>query len=296
MAKKLDGNLVSKEIKNKIAIEVLELYKQYGKKPHLGIILVGNNVISETYVNNKIKDCKEVGIKTSLINLSILTSELELLQKINQLNYQNDLDGYIIQLPLPKQINEDNIIMHINPKKDLDGLHPENFGKMLFSIDSFLPATPHGILFLLNYYKIKIKGKNCVVIGRSRIVGTPMSILMGRKDIFGNATVTLLHSHSINIEFYTRQADIIIVAVGIPNFLTSSMIKEGVIIIDVGITRVENKMYDDKKRYSLVGDVDFNKVEKKASFITPVPGGVGPMTRCMLLQNVILAFKKNIIK
>lgn len=294
MAKKLDGNLVSKKIKQKIAIELLELYKKYGKKPHLGIILIGKNDISRTYVNNKIKDCQEVGIKTSLIELSMLISELQLLETICQLNYQNDLDGYIIQLPLPNQINEEKIIMHINPKKDLDGFHPENFGKMALEIDTFLPATPYGILFLLNYYKIEIKGKHCVVIGRSRIVGKPISILMGRKNLFGNATVTLIHSNSVNIEFYTRTADIIIIAIGIPNFLKADMIKEGVIIIDVGITKVENKMY--KTGYALVGDVDFYEVEKKASFITPVPGGVGPMTRCMLLKNTILAFKKNIIQ
>lgn len=293
MAQKLDGKLVAKEIKKNIVNELLELYKEYGKKPHLGIILVGNDEISQTYVSNKIKDCKEVGIRTSLINCSILISEVELLKQIYELNYQHNLDGYIIQLPLPKQINTENIIIHIDPKKDVDGFHPENFGKMALGIDTFLPATPYGILILLNYYKISIQGKHCVVIGRSRIVGKPMSILMGRKNFCGNATVTLIHSHTINIKLYTRQADIIIIALGIPNFLKGDMVKEGVIIIDVGINKVVNNV--NKKGYSLVGDVDFDEVQKKASFITPVPGGVGPMTRCMLLKNTILAFKKSII-
>lgn len=294
MAQKLDGNLVAKIIKKHIVVELLELYNKYGKKPHLGIILVGNDVSSQTYVNNKIKDCKEVGIKVSLIHFSIFISEVELLAKIYEWNYQNNLDGYIIQLPLPKQMNTEKIIMNIDPKKDVDGFHPENVGKMALDIDTFFPATPSGILFLLNYYKIQLEGKHCVVIGRSRIVGNPMSILMGRKKNLGNSTVTLVHSYTVNIKFYTRQADIIIIAIGIPNFLTSDMVKEGVVVVDVGI----NKIIDtsNQRGYSLIGDVDFIEVAKKASFITPVPGGVGPMTRCMLLKNTILAFKKNICK
>lgn len=293
MAKILDGILVSKKIKKYIAFELLELYKKYNQKPHLAIILVGDNVISQTYVTSKIKDCEEVGINVSLINLSILISEVDLLKKINELNNQNNLDGYIIQLPLPKHINEDKIIMSINPNKDVDGFHPENFGKMALEINSFLPATPYGILVLLNYYNIQTKGKHCVVIGRSRIVGKPMSILMSSQHMFGNATVTLVHSYTLNIKFYTLQADIIIIAIGVPQFLKAEMVKEGVVIVDVGINKITNNF--SKKGYSLVGDVDFDEVNKKASFITPVPGGVGPMTRSMLLKNTLLSFKKKIL-
>lgn len=293
MAKILDGNLVSKKIKQKITNQVQQLYKKYNKKPHLGVILVGENEASKTYVYYKERDCQEVGFNFSLIKLSETISEIELLKVMEKLNSQEELDGYIVQLPLPKQINQEKIIMTIDPKKDVDGFHPQNFGKMALEINTFFPATPYGIISLLRYYQISTHGKHCVIIGRSNIVGKPMSILMGRKNCsWGGATVTLTHSDTYNIKNYTQQADIIIAAIGVPNFLNSSMIKEGVIIIDVGITQIKNQ--NNKKKYCLVGDVNFIEVAKKASWITPVPGGVGPMTRAMLLKNVFLAFTKKI--
>lgn len=288
MSKILDGNLVSKYIKKKIALEVRKLKKS----PHLVAVLIGDNKASENYVNNKIQDCKVVGFKSSLIKLSKNISEIELLKIIKKLNIDQDIDGYIIQLPLPKQIDQYKIIMAIDPSKDIDGFHPQNVGKMALEIETFLPATPSGILFLLEYYKISTEGKHCVIIGRSNIVGKPMSILMGRKKSPGNSTVTLIHSNSYEIDFYTKKADIIIIAIGVPNFLKSSMIKQNAIVIDVGITQIKDKNY--KKGYYFVGDVDFEEIKKKTSYITPVPGGVGPMTRAMLLQNTLLAFEKKI--
>lgn len=292
MAEILNGNLVAKLIKNKIKLEVLKLKKQTQKTPHLAAILIGKKEESVVYVNNKIKDCEEVGFKSSFINLKEDISEYELLKVINKLNIEKNLDGYIIQLPLPRQINYQNIIMEIHPDKDLDCFHPQNFGKMALEMNTFLPATPGGILLLLKYYKILIEKKHCVILGRSNIVGKPMSILMSRKNKLGNCTVTIIHSKSSNIEFYTKQADIIISAIGIPCFLKASMIKNDAIIIDVGITQIQDKNY--KKGYYFVGDVDFKEVKNKASYITPVPGGVGPMTRVMLLKNTLLSFKKKI--
>lgn len=291
MAKILDGLKVSKEIKKEIRAEVDKIIEAKRRPPHLVAILVGNNGASITYVNNKIKDCEEVGFKSSLVKFPSTVSEAELLEKIDELNKAKDVDGFIVQLPLPKQIDQEKIIMAIDPRKDVDGFHPENFGKMALEMDTFLPATPFGILTLLERYNIDTKGKHCVIIGRSRIVGKPMSILMGRKDFPGNSTVTLTHSYTPHIEEFTKNADIVITALGDPNFLKGNMIKKGAIIIDVGITRVEDNT---EKGYRLIGDVDFESCKEKAAAITPVPGGVGPMTRAMLMKNTILAYKTSV--
>ncbi len=291
MAKILDGLKVSKEIKKEIRAEVDKIIEAKRRPPHLVAILVGNNGASITYVNNKIKDCEEVGFKSSLVKFPSTVSEAELLEKIDELNKAKDVDGFIVQLPLPKQIDQEKIIMAIDPRKDVDGFHPENFGKMALEMDTFLPATPFGILTLLERYNIDTKGKHCVIIGRSRIVGKPMSILMGRKDFPGNSTVTLTHSYTPHIEEFTKNADIVITALGDPNFLKGDMIKKGAIIIDVGITRVEDNT---EKVYRLIGDVDFESCKEKAAAITPVPGGVGPMTRAMLMKNTILAYKTSV--
>ena len=287
MAEILDGLSVSQKIKQEIKEEVTKIVQSGKKAPHLAAILVGENGASKAYVNSKVKDCKEVGFTSSLLKFPDTICENELLEEIKKLNENDEIDGFIVQLPLPKGIDQEKIIMAIDPKKDVDGFHPENFGKMALEMDSLLPATPFGIMQLLERYNIDTKGKKCVVIGRSRIVGRPMSILMSAKGT--DATVTLIHSHTPNIEEYTQKADIIIVALGIPNYLKGDMIKEGAVVIDVGITRVND---DSERGYHLVGDVDFEACEKKASFITPVPGGVGPMTRAMLMKNTLLAYKK----
>ena len=287
MAEILDGLSVSQKIKQEIKEDVTKIVQSGKKAPHLAAILVGENGASKAYVNSKVKDCKEVGFTSSLLKFPDTICENELLEEIKKLNENEEIDGFIVQLPLPKGIDQEKIIMAIDPKKDVDGFHPENFGKMALEMDSLLPATPFGIMQLLERYNIDTKGKKCVVIGRSRIVGRPMSILMSAKGT--DATVTLIHSHTPNIEEYTQKADIIIVALGIPNYLKGEMIKEGAVVIDVGITRVND---DSERGYHLVGDVDFEACEKKASFITPVPGGVGPMTRAMLMKNTLLAYKK----
>ena len=287
MAEILDGLNVSQKIKQEIKEEVTKIVQSGKKAPHLAAILVGENGASKAYVNSKVKDCKEVGFTSSLLKFPDTICENELLEEIKKLNENEEIDGFIVQLPLPKGIDQEKIIMAIDPKKDVDGFHPENFGKMALEMDSLLPATPFGIMQLLERYNIDTKGKKCVVIGRSRIVGRPMSILMSAKGT--DATVTLIHSHTPNIEEYTQKADIVIVALGIPNYLKGDMIKEGAVVIDVGITRVND---DSERGYHLVGDVDFEACEKKASFITPVPGGVGPMTRAMLMKNTLLAYKK----
>ena len=287
MAEILDGLSVSQKIKQEIKEEVTKIVQSGKKAPHLAAILVGENGASKAYVNSKVKDCKEVGFTSSLLKFPDTICENELLEEIKKLNENEEIDGFIVQLPLPKGIDQEKIIMAIDPKKDVDGFHPENFGKMALEMDSLLPATPFGIMQLLERYNIDTKGKKCVVIGRSRIVGRPMSILMSAKGT--DATVALIHSHTPNIEEYTQKADIIIVALGIPNYLKGEMIKEGAVVIDVGITRVND---DSERGYHLVGDVDFEACEKKASFITPVPGGVGPMTRAMLMKNTLLAYKK----
>ncbi len=291
MAQILDGLKVSKEIKKEIREEVQKIVDSKRRPPHLVAILVGQNGASIAYVNNKIKDCAEVGFRSSLVKFPSTVSEAELLEKIEELNLSKEVDGFIVQLPLPKQIDQERIIMAIDPRKDVDGFHPENFGKMALEMDTFLPATPFGILTLLERYQIDTKGKHCVIIGRSRIVGKPMSILMGRKDFPGNSTVTLTHSYTPRIEEFTKNADIVITALGDPNFLKADMIKKGAIVIDVGITRVDD---DSPKRYHLAGDVDFNSCKEIASAITPVPGGVGPMTRAMLMKNTILAYKTSV--
>ena len=287
MAEILDGLSVSQKIKQEIKEEVTKIVQSGKKAPHLAAILVGENGASKAYVNSKVKDCKEVGFTSSLLKFPDTICENELLEEIKNLNENEEIDGFIVQLPLPKGIDHENIIMAIDPKKHVDGFQPENFGKMALEMDSLLPATPFGIMQLLERYNIETKGKKCVVIGRSRIVGRPMSILMSAKGT--DATVTLIHSHTPNIEEYTQKADIVIVALGIPNYLKGDMIKEGAVVIDVGITRVND---DSERGYHLVGDVDFEACEKKASFITPVPGGVGPMTRAMLMKNTLLAYKK----
>ena len=287
MAEILDGLSVSQKIKQEIKEDVTKIVQSGKKAPHLAAILVGENGASKAYVNSKVKDCKEVGFTSSLLKFPDTICENELLEEIKKLNENEEIDGFIVQLPLPKSIDQEKIIMAIDPKKDVDGFHPENFGKMSLEMDSLLPATPFGIMQLLERYNIDTKGKKCVVIGRSRIVGRPMSILMSAKGT--DATVTLIHSHTPNIEEYTQKADIVIVALGIPNYLKGDMIKEGAVVIDVGITRVND---DSERGYHLVGDVDFEACEKKASFITPVPGGVGPMTRATLMKNTLLAYKK----
>lgn len=291
MTQILDGLKVSKEVKLEIKEEVTKILSSKRRAPHLVAILVGNNGASKAYVNSKVKDCEEVGFTSSLVKFPATVSEAELLEKIDELNRSKQIDGFIVQLPLPKQIDQEKIIMAIDPRKDVDGFHPENFGKMALEMDTFLPATPFGILTLLERYNIETKGKNCVIIGRSRIVGKPMSILMGRKDFPGNSTVTLTHSYTEHIEEYTKQADIVITALGDPHFLKGDMIKKGAVIIDVGITRVDDNT---EKGYHLAGDVDFDSCTEKASWITPVPGGVGPMTRAMLMKNTLIAYKTSV--
>jgi len=283
----LDGKKISKEIEQEIAEEVQKIIKQGRKVPHLVAIIVGNDGASQTYVASKVKACQRVGFESTLVKFPNTASEIELLRKIDELNKDVNIDGFIVQLPLPNQIDARKIIMAIDPKKDVDGFHPENFGKMALDMTTFIPATPFGILELLERYNVETRGKHTVVIGRSHIVGRPMSILMGRKGFPGNSTVTLTHTHTKNITQITSQADIIITALGIPNYLKAEMVKDDAIIIDVGITRVPDQ--DSPKGYKIVGDVDFENVSKKVSYITPVPGGVGPMTIAMLMKNTLLA-------
>ncbi|PZR07377.1 MAG: bifunctional 5,10-methylene-tetrahydrofolate dehydrogenase/5,10-methylene-tetrahydrofolate cyclohydrolase [Flavobacterium psychrophilum] len=283
----LDGKKVSEDIKNEIAEVVAKMKKNGEKVPHLAAVIVGNDGASLTYVGSKVKACERVGFESTLVKLPSTISELELLKKIEELNQDDDIDGFIVQLPLPKQIDDQKVLMAIDPSKDVDGFHPENFGKMALDMTTFIPATPFGILELLERYNVETAGKHTVVIGRSHIVGRPMSILMGRKGFPGNSTVTLTHSHTKNIAQITTQADIIITALGVPNYLKAEMVKDDAVIVDVGITRVADDT--NPKGYVITGDVDFENVSKKASFITPVPGGVGPMTIAMLLKNTLLA-------
>ncbi|RXJ45529.1 bifunctional 5,10-methylenetetrahydrofolate dehydrogenase/5,10-methenyltetrahydrofolate cyclohydrolase [Gelidibacter gilvus] len=283
----LDGKKVSNDIKNEIAEQVKKMKANGEKVPHLAAIIVGNDGASLTYVASKVKACERVGFESTMVRLSNTTSQVELLDKIKELNENPDIDGFIIQLPLPKQIDTQKVLLAVNPDKDVDGFHPMNFGKMALDMSTFIPATPFGILELLDRYGVDTQGKHTVVIGRSHIVGRPMSILMGRKGFPGNSTVTLTHSHTKNITQITSQADIIISALGVPNFLKAEMVKDDAVIIDVGITRVPDDTTE--KGYRITGDVDFENVSKKASYITPVPGGVGPMTIAMLLKNTLLA-------
>jgi len=286
----LDGKATSNTIKEEIAQEVANLKAEGKKTPHLAAVLVGNDGASMTYVNSKVKSCERVGFKSTLVKLDSSISEETLLQEIEKLNTNDDIDGFIVQLPLPKHIDEQKVIMAVHPDKDVDGFHPLNVGKMALNLPTFLPATPFGILELLERYNVETSGKHVVVIGRSHIVGEPMSILLAQKRKQGNATVTLTHSRTKNLDEITRKADIIVAALGIPEFLTGNMVKEGVVIIDVGITRVDDATK--VRGYRLAGDVDFESVSKKASYITPVPGGVGPMTIAMLLKNTLLACSK----
>ncbi len=287
----LDGKKVSNDIKDEIAAEVQKMKERGEKVPHLAAVLVGSDGASLTYVGSKVKACERVGFESTLVRMPSTTSEIELLAKIKELNENDDIDGFIVQLPLPPQIDTQKVLLAVDPDKDVDGFHPMNFGKMALDMSTFIPATPFGILELLERYDVDTKGKHTVVIGRSHIVGRPMSILMGRKGWPGNSTVTLTHSHTKNITQIISQADIVISALGVPNFLKAEMVKDDAVVIDVGITRVSDDSRP--KGYKIVGDVDFENVSKKASYITPVPGGVGPMTIAMLLKNTLLARERH---
>jgi methylenetetrahydrofolate dehydrogenase (NADP+)/methenyltetrahydrofolate cyclohydrolase len=289
----LDGKKISNDIKNEITAEVKKMKEKGEKVPHLAAVIVGNDGASLTYVGSKVRACERVGFESTMVTMSNTTSEVELLDQIEELNNNSDIDGFIVQLPLPPQINTQKVLMAVNPDKDVDGFHPMNFGKMALDMSTFIPATPFGILELLDRYGVETKGKHTVVIGRSHIVGRPMSILMGRKGFPGNSTVTLTHSHTKNITQITSQADIIISALGVPKFLKAEMVKDDAIIIDVGITRVPDETRE--RGYYITGDVDFENVSKKASYITPVPGGVGPMTIAMLLKNTLLARERHML-
>ena len=285
----LDGKKTSNDIKEEIAIEVANLTSEGGKKPHLAAILVGNDGASETYVNAKVKACNKAGFDSTLVRFNNDVSEDELLTEVEKINNNSDIDGLIVQLPLPNHIDEMKVTEAINPIKDVDGFHPENIGRMALNLPTYLPATPAGILELLKRYNVETSGKHCVVIGRSHIVGSPMSILMARNNNPGNCTVTLTHSRTQNLKEITKTADILIVALGKAEFVTADMVKDGVCIIDVGITRVKSDKT--KSGWKLLGDVSYDEVKDKCSFITPVPGGVGPMTIAMLLKNTLIAAK-----
>jgi len=287
----LDGKQTANDIKTELAVRVDQLVLQGKRPPHLAAVLVGNDGASLTYVGSKVRSCERIGYESTLIQLPEETTEAELLQQIDRLNANAAVDGFIVQLPLPKHIDEEKVLMAIDPDKDVDGFHPTNFGKMALDMESFIPATPYGIMELLRRYQIDISGKHAVVIGRSHIVGRPMSILLSRKSSPGNATVTLTHSRTKNLADITKEADIVVSALGVPNFLKGNMVKKGAIIIDVGITRVPDSSHP--KGYVITGDVDYERVKEKASFITPVPGGVGPMTIAMLLQNTYLAYSRH---
>ncbi|MBT9187854.1 bifunctional methylenetetrahydrofolate dehydrogenase/methenyltetrahydrofolate cyclohydrolase FolD [Zobellia russellii] len=287
----LDGKKVSNEIKDEITLEVAKMKERGEKVPHLAAVLVGNDGASLTYVGSKVRSCKKIGFESTLIHLPSETTEEELLNKVHELNANADIDGYIVQLPLPKHIDEEKVLMAVDPDKDVDGFHPTNFGKMALDMETFISATPFGIMELLKRYKVDTQGKHAVVIGRSHIVGRPISILMSQKGEAANCTVTLAHSRTQNIKELTLQADIIVSALGVPHFLKGDMVKEGAVIIDVGITRVSDETKE--KGYYITGDVDFEEVSPKASFITPVPGGVGPMTIAMLLKNTLLARERH---
>lgn len=286
----LDGRKTSNDIKNEIKAEVDKMKANGEKVPHLAAIIVGNDGASLTYVGSKVRACERVGFDSTLVKMPNTTSEIELLDKIEELNKDPEIDGFIVQLPLPKQIDTQKVLLAVNADKDVDGFHPTNFGKMALDMSTFIPATPFGILELLDRYNVETDGKHTVIIGRSHIVGRPMSILMGRKGFPGNSTVTLTHSHTKNITQITSQADIVISALGVPGFLKAEMVKDDAVIIDVGITRVSD---DSEKGYYITGDVDYENVSKKASYITPVPGGVGPMTIAMLLKNTLLARERH---
>ncbi len=288
----LDGKKVSETLLADIANEVNQLKASGKKTPHLAAILVGHDPASETYVASKVRTCNEIGFKSTEVRLDVATSEEEVLNYINDFNNNPDVDGILVQLPLPKHIDEQKIITAIDPNKDVDGFHPMNVGKMVIGQPTFVSATPNGIMLMLQHYNIQTAGKHCVVIGRSNIVGTPMSILLSRNTQPGNCTVTLAHSRTQNLKELCLQADIIVAAIGRPNFVTADMVKDGAIVIDVGINRINDASRQSGTR--LVGDVDFDAIKNKASWITPVPGGVGKMTICALMFNTLQAVKNKI--
>lgn len=287
----LDGKVTARAYKEKIALEVQELIANGNRPPHLAAVLVGENPASVAYVNGKVKDCEQVGMKSSLIKLPSDISQEALLEKVAELNADSELDGFIVQLPLPNHIDEKTVTLAIDPKKDVDGFHPENVGRMALNLPTYLPATPHGILMMLEHYNIETSGKHCVVVGRSNIVGSPMSILMARNSNPGNATVTLTHSRTVDLKGECLRADILIAAIGKANFITADMVKPGAVVIDVGINRVDDASRE--RGYRLTGDVDFDGVSEVASHVTPVPGGVGLMTRVALLQNTLIAAQRD---
>ncbi|MEL6392606.1 MAG: bifunctional methylenetetrahydrofolate dehydrogenase/methenyltetrahydrofolate cyclohydrolase FolD [Bacteroidota bacterium] len=288
----LDGKALSNQIKGEIKTEVDQLLSSGERPPHLAAVLIGDNPASQVYVRNKVRSCEQVGFKSTLIRRDATVSEEEVLQIVEQLNNDPEIDGFIVQLPLPDQIDEQKVTLAIDPTKDVDGFHPVNIGRMTLGLPGYLPATPNGILEILTRYGIETSGKEVVVLGRSHIVGTPMSILLGRKGNLGNATVTMCHSRTQNLPGHTRRADILIAAIGRPEMVGPDMVKEGAVIIDVGINRVDDP--SKKKGYRLCGDVDYAALESKVSAMTPVPGGVGPMTVVSLLQNTLRARKANL--
>ncbi len=294
MTQYLDGKSVSDGIKQEIAGKVKTIIENGGKQPHLAAILVGDDGASQTYVGHKERACAQVGFKSTLLRFENTISQQELIKVIEGLNSDDDIDGFIIQLPLPAHIDEDKIIETVDPGKDVDGFHPVNVGKMVLGLPAFIPATPYGIMKLLETYDIKTSGKHCVVLGRSNIVGRPMANLLSAKSKYGDCTVTMCHSRTKDLSYYTRQADIIIAAIGIPEFLKADMVKEGAIVVDVGITRIADNTK--KTGYRLAGDVDFENVAPRCSYITPVPGGVGPMTIVSLLINTLEASQRKHIK
>lgn len=283
----LNGKTAAASIKENLRNQIANL-PENARKPHLAAVLVGNNAASETYVASKVKNCEEVGFESTLIRLNADAAETELLEVIDKLNKNNEIDGILVQLPLPKHIDEQQVINAISPEKDVDGFHPENVGKLVQGMPSFIPATPYGIMLMLEYYNIDTKGKHAVVIGRSNIVGRPMSILLSSNSKYGNCTVTVCHSHTKDLSYFTRQADIVIAALGKPAFVKADMVKEGAIVIDVGISRVEDPAH--AKGYRIQGDVDYDDVAPKCAAITPVPGGVGLMTIAGLLKNTLQAY------
>ncbi len=288
----IDGKRLANQLKDGLRVKTDKLANEGKRRPHLAAVLVGNNPASESYVRNKVRSCAQAGFESTLIRRPSDVSEAELLSVIEELNNNDAIDGFIVQLPLPKHIDEQKVLLSINPDKDVDGFHPMNFGKMAQGMDAFLPATPYGILLMLAHYGIETSGKEVVVIGRSNIVGTPMSILLSRKAKLGNSTVTLVHSRTKDLKSHTLNADIIIAAIGIPKFLTPDMVKDGATIIDVGINRVEDTTR--KSGYRLVGDVDYEGLAPKVEFMTPVPGGVGPMTVLGLMKNTMKAYLKTV--
>jgi methylenetetrahydrofolate dehydrogenase (NADP+)/methenyltetrahydrofolate cyclohydrolase len=288
----LDGKKVSEQLLEELKVEVEKLASDGKKIPHIAVILVGNNPASETYVGSKIKTCERIGFKATLIRLADTVEEAELLDKVQELNEDPEIDGFIVQSPLPKHISDDKVINAISPEKDVDGFHPENLGRMALNMPAFLPATPYGVLTLLDRYNIPTAGKHCVVLGRSHIVGLPMSLLMVRNSKPGNCTVTICHSKTVDVKSHTLQADILIVATGQTESVTADMVKEGAVVVDVGISRVADA--SKKSGFRLAGDVKFDEVAPKCSYITPVPGGVGPMTIASLLKNTLEGVKRKI--